>query len=272
VIAIAIFHGLGDCVNATNILGPLKQKYPKREIVWITSEKYAPLVRNNPHISKVVAVPGDVWAADKKYPELRKQYKKIIIPAPYLNPRPSDGTLLGSFKDRVSEISKVPAKKVNLRPLLFLTDNEKERAKEWLGEKGVKKFIMMETAFSSSQTFWDPSYTKLALKILAEKGYTVVLAQRNDALLEKYNKICPTVCMDLGFRMAPAIYNHAKGFIGVSSGISCLVHTHQARKDIPHLEFVRGWHWSTKHYPKDKKKHSFNEDPNHVRKLIQDAF
>lgn len=266
-IGIAIFHGLGDCVNATTMLRPIKQAYPKAAIHWITAEAYAGVVRNNPLVDKVITVPGNVWAADAKYPEFAKKYKCLVQPAPYRHPPAPDNTLLGSFKDRIKRFTKKPAQV--FEPLLYVTREEKLRVNEWLADKKITKYVMLESLFTSSQSFWNPEYTKLALKVLNNKGYTVLLTHRNDAKLGEYNKLCRTYCLDFSYRVMPHFYNKSSGFIGVSSGITCVTHTHQCYKDIPHLEFVGGEHWCTRHYKKQKKLISFNKKPAHVRELIE---
>ena len=70
--AIAIFHGLGDCINATTLLKPIKHSYPASRITWISSEKYIPIVSNNPLIHKreIVRVPDP----DKQYSFYRRKY------------------------------------------------------------------------------------------------------------------------------------------------------------------------------------------------------
>lgn len=265
-IAIAIFHGLGDCINATSLLVPISKKHKDCKITWISSERYIPLIYHNPYIADYQVVKGNPFAADAQIKVLMRKYKNLIAPAPYLNPPGSDGTLLGSFKDRIRQHGTGKSK---FRPLMYLTQKEIADSKNWLTDREIGKFVMIEALFTSSQAFWNRDYTNIALEIFKKKGYTVLFTHRNDQNISEYNDVCPTFCMDVGFRCMPAFYNLSQGFIGVSSGISCVVHTHQSRLDIPHLEFVSGKHWCTKHYEKKNKRIIFNKNKDHFRKIIQ---
>lgn len=268
-ITIAIFHGLGDCVNATSLLVPISKKYEKCKITWISSERYLPLVYNNPYVSDYRGIEGSPFAADAQYKILRKTCKNLIVPAPYLNPPGHDNTLLGSFKDRIKQHG---AGTTKFRPIMYMTQPEVDEATKWLADRDIGKFVMVEATFTSSQSFWDRHYTNIVLEIFKKKGYHVLFTHRSDPNIQEYNDICPSFCMDVGFRYMPALYNLSQGFVGVSSGISCIVHTHQARLDIPHLEFVRGKHWSTQHYAKKNKQIIFDKNKDHFRKTIQKSI
>tara|TARA_R100001244_G_scaffold25113_4_gene25595 strand:- start:57038 stop:57868 length:831 start_codon:yes stop_codon:yes gene_type:complete len=270
---IAIFHGLGDCINATSIIKPLKAKHPNCEITWVSSKAYLPIVEHNPLIAHTEGIPGNVWAADEQYKNLRKKHgKSLIVPAPYLNSLAQDKTLLGSYKERIKVITGGKNLNFTPEPLLFLTPKEVKDVDDWLEERKIEKFVMLEAIFTSSQSFWGRAHTDEALRICAAKGYTVLMTHREDVNLHEYNKICPTFCLDVGFRYMPAFYNKSSGFIGVSSGITCVVHTHQCRKNIPHLEFVSGEHWCTRHYVKKNKVISFDKKVESVGKLIQERI
>jgi ADP-heptose:LPS heptosyltransferase len=65
--AIAIFHGLGDCINATTLIIPIITKFKSHKIVWISSKAYAPIAYNNPYISKIHEVPGSLYLSPAAY-------------------------------------------------------------------------------------------------------------------------------------------------------------------------------------------------------------
>lgn len=251
---IAIFHGLGDCVNVTTYLKPIKTKFPKSQITWITYEPYKTILNNNPLVDKIITFndqgnrPG--FACDKRYPELRKQYKNLITPASYISGIRGDKTLLGSFRQKIKDLGLKPDP---FEPLMYITSQEVKEARKWLDSRSIDKFVMLETSYGSSQSDWKRKYTKIAIEELGNKGYTILLTHRSDDMLNEYRKIADVHCLDLNYRYAVPFYNLSSGFVGVSSGISCIVHTHQCSKDIPHLEFVRGRHWSTEHYFKKRK-------------------
>ena len=269
--AIAIFHGLGDCINVTTYLRPIKNKFPDCKITWITYSGYKGIVEHNPYIDKIVTFddpgPKAGFGCDRRYPALRQQYPGLIVPASYMTGITGDGTLLGSFKAKIKKLGLDPNPFV---PLLYVTPQEQQDAEIWLKKRGLDNFVLLEATFGSSQSPWGRVHTERAIKTLAEMGYQVLLTHRNEPNLEQFNEWADVFTMDVHYRYAPSIYNASRGFIGVSSGISCLVHTHQCRRDLPHLEFVRGDHWSTKHYGKQKKQIHMNMDG--LVRLIRDAF
>lgn len=267
--AITIFHGLGDCINATTLIAKIKSEYPGCQIVWITAKNYAGVVYNNKLVSSVRAYDGNPWKLDSKYAEIRKEFKHAIFPAPYYRSPSRDGTLLGNYEDILKlgheTIPKWKSKQYTFIPTLNNTVSEQGFVKNWLKQNNVDKYVLMETKYTSSQSFWNDKYTVEAVKLLNNKGYKVLLVNEFSNY-ERYGDVIP---LDLNYRFMPVFYNHSKGFIGVSSGISCVCHTTAAVRGIPHLEFVSGAHWSTKNYThKQNKTVSYNQSIESVLSLI----
>ena len=75
--AIAIFHGLGDCINATSLIIPIIKKYPNTKIVWVTSTVYAPVAYHNPYISKIHEI-TELSSWNKEFPFQIFIYNLII--------------------------------------------------------------------------------------------------------------------------------------------------------------------------------------------------
>lgn len=252
-IAIAIFHGLGDCVNATTLLRPVKKKFPGCHIKWVSSEAYIPVVANNPLVDERQPIQGETYLSHAKphIDRLRRAHgPNLIVPAPYFNPPSKDGTLLGSFKERIRTYGR-PGEV--FEPLMYPTPQEEEEAHRWLEERQLERFVMVECVFGSSQSFWSRKHSDILVQMCADHGLGVVFTHREDPGLSQFNSITPSYCMDLHYRLAPPIYNRAAAFVGVSSGISCIVHAQYCRKDVPHLEVVGGDHWATAHYAKKRK-------------------
>jgi len=262
-IAVAIFHGLGDCVNATAVLPFIKARHGK--VIWVTCKQYTALVEHNPHVEKVEIIDEKPMACDKHYPRLRKMYgSNLLTPAPYMNP--IGPTLAGWF---ISLTKKYGNNGQYLKPQLFVTPQEVADVDNWLHDRGIKKFVMLEALYGSRQSFWNRQYSVETIKLLTQKGYTVLFTHRTEPNIDEYNKIGRVVCLDVDFRYLPVFYNKSSGFIGVSSGASVLCHTHQCRLDVPHVEFVRGEHWCTRQYaPKKNKVISFNTAMASVRQNI----
>lgn len=267
--AITIFHGLGDCVNATTLIHKIKKEHPACQITWITSKPYAGVVYNNKLVYSVRTYDDKPWKCDAKYGLIRKEFKHTFFPAPYYRPTSRDNTLLGNYKDILryghETIPKWKIKDYSFIPLMYNTPSEIKFVKNWLRQHKVGKYVLMETKFTSNQSFWNDKYTTHAVKLLNDKGYTVLLANEFKNF-ERYGNVIP---LNLNYRFMPIFYNHSKGFIGVSSGISCINHTHTCSKDVPHLEFVSGEHWCTRNYDhKNNKIISFNQSLDSVLTII----
>jgi hypothetical protein len=151
---------------------------------------------------------------------------------------------------------------------MFLTSQEVIDVDNWLKLRDIDKFVMLECTFTSSQSYWNRTHTNIVLEHCKKKGYTVLFTHREDPNLNSYNEICESYCLDVGFRYMPAFYNKAQAFIGVSSGISCAVHTNQCKTDIPHLEFVKGAHWATTMYKKGNKQIFFEISVDKFKEII----
>lgn len=251
-IVLACFHGLGDVVNATSLLEPLKERWPERPIRWITAAKIAPLFWNNPLVGVVEAIDGDNAALDTHYAVLRERYgDNLITPAPYMNVRVPRGRCgkrrlrrnheTRSLIQRMRDVAKQYGLRDDGRPLLYMTAEEIATAASWLDAHNLsaKPYVLLEWQYSSAQSWWTDEETATVVRLCHQAGVAVVGA-------------CPDprpglLAFEPSFRLLPALYNRAHAFIGVNSGPSCIVHTHQCRTDIPHAEFVRAGHkaWST---------------------------
>ena len=54
-ILIVKLSALGDVLRTTSLLAPLRRKYPRAELWWVTAPAAAPLLKGNPAIKKVLA-------------------------------------------------------------------------------------------------------------------------------------------------------------------------------------------------------------------------
>ncbi|HET9750108.1 MAG TPA: hypothetical protein VFS06_12465, partial [Casimicrobiaceae bacterium] len=53
------FSSIGDVLLTTPLLRALKQRHPDAEIVFVTKQAMAPLIANNPHVTRVMSLaPG----------------------------------------------------------------------------------------------------------------------------------------------------------------------------------------------------------------------
>ena len=257
-----IFHGLGDIINSTIITKAIKTT-PCNLTIY-TASCYQSAFYINQYVDEIRILEADHKTAVKLDYQINDkilrsgQWDKIIRPAPYDN--------YGIDGQSLIDIYKIQAKTLGyngiIRPILNITQQEVEDAVNWLILRKLDNFILLETQFGSSQSFWDKTYTEAAISLIGSlrKDLQIVLTHRTDPNLEQYNKIIRTTTLDVDFRYIVPIYNKCKAFIGVSSAASCIVHSNQCSDIIPHLEFCNGRWWSTADY-EFKKNKEISYDP-----------
>ncbi|MCX7930018.1 MAG: methyltransferase domain-containing protein [Chlorobi bacterium] len=247
-IGIAIFHSLGDIINATIIARQIKADYPDSHLVWITAEQYAFILDQNPDVDEIITVAGNPKDLDTRIEELRtiRPWSRFYVPAPYLVRTLPGGDLtelmLASYDGKLT---------VPLRPVLVLTDEEVEHARQWWAQLPTDRpRVLVETEFFSAQSPWNREYALDMIRALAPLHPVFVFTAKNrpvdlDILQAEYPDI---LWCDLPFRLNAELYNLCDAFIGVSSAISCATNSTWCRADVPHLEIVSGPHWSTWHF------------------------
>ncbi len=248
-IGIAIFHGLGDILNATIIARQIKHDHPNAHLVWFTAEQYAFVLQNNPDIDEIVAMPGKPTQLDAQFNHLHsaRQWDAFYVPAPYTAYDKFPGgdlteLLLATYDGTIT---------VPLRPVMQLSETEVEHARTWWATlPSNRPRILVETEFFSAQSPWDITYARAMIESLRALEPVFVFTAKNrppylDELAQDYPDI---VWCDLPFRLNAELYNCCDAFIGVSSAISCLANSTWCRADVPHIEVVNGPHWSTWHF------------------------
>ncbi len=248
-IGIAIFHALGDILNATIIARQIRADNPEAHIVWYTADRYAFALDGNPDVDQVIALEGDPYKLDEQIDHLRtmRTWDAFYVPAPYLAYNKYPG---GDLTELMLATYDHPIT-VPLRPVIVLTDSEVERARQWWSQlPSDRPRILVETEFFSQQSPWDRSYAFAMVELLKELRPIFVFTAKNrppyfDELIEVYPD-CHWC--NLPFRLNAELYNLCDAFIGVSSAISCLSNSIWCRQDVPHIEVVSGPHWSTWHF------------------------
>lgn len=248
-IGIAIFHGLGDIVNATIIARQIKADHPDAHLVWFIAERYAFVLEGNPDVDEVVALSGDPKQLDARIEELRasRPWDRFYVPAPYM----AYDKLPGGDLTELMLATYDGTLTVPLRPVIVLNEREVERARSWWAQLPPDRLhILVETEFFSDQSPWDRSYALDMVRRLAPLRPVFVFTAKNrppylDELAAEYPDV---VWCDLPFRLNAELYNLCDAFVGVSSGISCLSNSTWCRPDVPHIEVVGGPHWSSWHF------------------------
>jgi ADP-heptose:LPS heptosyltransferase/SAM-dependent methyltransferase len=241
---IAIFHAAGDILNCTPIARQLRLDHPDARITWITSERFAFLLDQNPHIDELMAVPGDPKALADRMEEFRRlrPWTRFIDPAPYRNYQLAPGgSLLEIIRASAGLTWSAPP-----RSVMRLKPEEIAEARAYWATLPEGLRILLETDFLSDQSPWTDACAFEVLDVFRDLDPALVFtSRRRPAFLDELQARHPKVFWcELGFRPNAELYNLCDAFIGVSSGLSCLSLTDHCRRDVPSLEFTRGDHWS----------------------------
>jgi ADP-heptose:LPS heptosyltransferase len=248
-IGIAIFHGLGDVLNATIIARQIRADRPNAHIVWYTAAQYAFVLEGNPDVDEIVPLDGDPKALDSCIEKLRSErsWDAFYVPAPYLAYEKLPG---GDLTELMLATYDRPLT-VPLRPVMVLSEQEVERARQWWAQlPSDRPRILVETEFFSQQSPWDFSYAVALIEALTQHRPVFVFTAKNcPPYWDELRTVYPDcVWCDLPFRLNAELYNLCDAFVGVSSAISCLSNSTWCRHDVPHIEVVSGPHWSTWHF------------------------
>lgn len=62
-ILIIRLSAIGDIVNATQVLDPLRRKYPNSRLAWLVEDRYGDILREHPMLDAVLTLPRTEWSA-----------------------------------------------------------------------------------------------------------------------------------------------------------------------------------------------------------------
>lgn len=72
------YSALGDVVLATSVLGPLRARYPRARVEWVTNAQYAGLLEGLPEISRVHRLRPGVAATRTLLSQLRGRFDVVL--------------------------------------------------------------------------------------------------------------------------------------------------------------------------------------------------
>jgi hypothetical protein len=143
---------------------------------------------------------------------------------------------------------------------------------------------MMEISGESSQTYWNHNWTVLAIKTLMEKydGNVIILIscggpepQGISQLRAQYrqNNIDRIYFLNqFNLPEVAMIFNGCHIFLGVSSGTSNAVHSHQCKRDVQWFEAVNDPVWASFPLGIDNKTFYYGQNPNEYCKILSDKL
>lgn len=247
-IGVMIFHGLGDVVFTTIVIRALRNKYKNRKITVITAKSYIDIFNQNIDIDELISLDGNPLALDHNYTWFKKKFKMPITPAPSIYGYAGD-TLCQHWKNLTLQFTD----KINFIPNIAQNNKEKEAIEAWLDKRKIDNFVILESRYGSSQSWWKIYHTKEIIKFITNNTNIKLLMVNENPLL--YKNIYHNNIIDarIPYKQFIYLYNKCSGFIGVSSGLSVLSHSNNTNMDIPHIECVKGIHWSTHLLHKNQK-------------------
>lgn len=258
--------GKGDILNCTPIAKYYKEKGYK--IGWIVLDKNKSVLKNNPDIDKVFIMEDllegnlNLLAPEKnlhvyssfEIKEMMKDEPNLICAAPYLSRNkiinPEKFTLLQIIKDSSEITDEIFLS--DFRPVVFLSEEEKKEARDFINKVKEPIKILVEYESFSEQSTFNVEYFKDISRYLKEdvafifSGINPVTIEMPHIKVYNYNG---------SFLSNAELHNLCDGFIGCCSGITCLTHSDYCDNVIPRIEVVKGLHWSSNEWK--HKNHKF---------------
>lgn len=216
---------IGDVVMTLPLLKPLRERFKKARISFLTSTKAKDVLENNPYVDEIITYDPFWFYPSKKgeytgfIRELKKKRFDLVIEARgdirdimllawplRARYRVSYGVGGGSFL--LTHV--VPHEKINHRVdyhldiarflgckvsdvewRIYLTDDEKKRVEEFLGRKNIdlkKPIIAIHPGSRKELKCWSPEGFAETGDYLSEQGYTVILTGAPDEV-DLVNKV-----------------------------------------------------------------------------------
>jgi lipopolysaccharide heptosyltransferase II len=198
------FSSIGDVLLTTPLVRTLRARHPDAEIVFVTKQAMAPLVADNPHLSSVVTLaPGEsvrelARRLEALHPtrgldlhgSLRSAALRFLVRCPwhgYSKRKLARGMLVSTKIDLyfrripVAERYFEAARGLDVRPdggppQFYLAAAARERAAQWLGERGLdaRPLAVLAPGAAHFTKRW-PQERWLALaQRLRDRGYVLV--------------------------------------------------------------------------------------------------
>lgn len=234
----------GDCLFATTVARQIKNDHPGCELTWVVSSKCKTILLNNPDIDVIeeVVIP-DAPQNEEVFNRVVKEslekktagiYTEVIIPQLLgSNMQYYDGTVCSSiYRSSGLRIT------VDTAPLLYLTEEEKENAKQFAQThnlSGYRNIVLFECAPQTKQlNLTDEIILDYSQRILKEENTCVILSGPRP-----YNFNHPNIIdgNTLTIRETVALTHYCTLLLGCSSGISWAA-TSVAAKSLPMVQIL----------------------------------
>lgn len=248
----------GDILNTTPIAKHYKTINPDIKISWLTRKKYISVLKNNKYIDKIIVAEETENTDNLKLTRdyfnfFKEKNTEAKFVAPYIplllktgKIQPARSSLLQIIKYETSGIDEFAC---DFIPNVFLSSYEIEEARSFFSQlKGNKKILFEYETFSQQSPF-NEQYFDILCERLNNKNIDLIFTGLNFPIfLTEERKLKYNINFILyngSFMSNAELYNLCDGFIGTSSGISCLTHSDYCDINKPRIEVCFGYHWST---------------------------
>lgn len=237
---------MGDCLFVTAIARQIKEiDFPGCHLTWMIGSRYTPAIKNNPYVDAVIEIP--LISLNDNYEQRilinehtanaggYKKFDKIFV---------TDYTT-ANFKNwfgttRSALFRSYPYElKVNPQPIIYLTDEEKERVAEFCSKNNIDDTsynILFECSPQSGQSLMtlDKAKRIAAQTTIKNKNVKFILTSNQSFVSDNPNIIDGSV---ISWRENAELANFCNLMVGCSSGISWLC-TSQWTKPLPFIQIV----------------------------------
>lgn len=232
----------GDCLYATAVARQIKEDFPGCNLTWVIAGFCQQIIDHNPFVDEKLVtneVPKNDVVAFRKFK--RKVYKEkeegkwdevFVTHNMDDNQALYDGTIRGMIFRAYPNPITVP-----IQPVLVLSDEEKERVKQFAEEHKLNEYknvILWEFAPQSGQTILSFDFVKKVAAVITENTNTCIILSSSNSF-ENSEKIIDG--STLSVRENAALTHYCSLFIGCSSGITWLA-TSSAAKPLPMLQLL----------------------------------
>ena len=247
-IAILLLNNYGDILYATPIAKQIKEyDYPGSHLTWIVSQQCSDILKNNGFIDDLDIIASNELnlVYNNRFELIEKAYKQKLDDGVYdklfiLQPK---GKNFVNYKTCLRRLilDRYPIPiHVSLRPIVFLTQEEKNNVCRFVEYNNIESFnnkILFEFSGKSGQSSISlPEAIQIAEKIVEGNESTCVILSSDQKLDIKNEKIFNAQV--LTFKENAQLINHCTLLVGCSSGITWLS-TSGYCKPVPSIQFLK---------------------------------
>ncbi len=232
----------GDCLYATTIARQIKEDFPGCHLTWAIAGFCKSIISHNPYVDEILEInqvaKNDVTSFRKFKKKIFREKKEGKWGEIFVTHNMDDNLALydGTIRGMIFRAYPFPIR-VPVQPILNLTDEEKQKVKQFAEQHnlpGFKNIVLWEFAAQSGQTKLSFDFVmKSAIQISELPETCVILSSARQ--FEGNSKIIDASVLSV--RENAALTHHCNLLIGCSSGITWLS-TSTAARQLPMLQLL----------------------------------